>query len=79
MLGHLSKRLDEQIGHLDLNLVNGNGTVRECMRRIRRNGIELLGPLAFVGRRLFVLAAVIEGFELVKDEIQSILLNGGGL
>ena len=43
------------------------------------NGIELLSALMFVGCSLFILAAVIESFELFDDEIKSILLNIGWL
>ncbi len=47
------------------------------MRRIGCIGIELLGTLPFIGHRLLVLAAVVEGLELFKDEVKSILLDVG--
>ena len=49
------------------------------MRHIGCNGIKLLGTLPLVGRCLIILAAIVEGLELFKDEVKSVLPDAGRL
>ena len=49
------------------------------MRRVGGNSIELLGTLALVGSRLFILSAIVKGLELFEDEVEGIPSNGSRL